>query len=253
MTPFDISLILGLGLLAGVLIGCVGIGGIILVPLLAYLGGVDIKIAIAASMFAYLLSGAVGTFVFARHKSIQWDMTTWMWVGAMPAAFLGALTVDYLPSWALELGVGSLITASGLHAIRGEDTDAGTAPPSVSNGALSGIGAVTGFISALTGTGGPLVLIPILMWRGLPVLMAIGLAQAIQLPIAALATGGNYYAGNLNLLLGCLLGIGVSVGTLVGGKLAHALPRATLRTFVALLMIGVGGLMLANFLSGALS
>ena len=50
------------------------------------------------------------------------------------------------------------------------------------------IGAITGFGSALTGTGGPVVLVPILVWCEMPILAAVGLSQAIQMPIALLAT-----------------------------------------------------------------
>ena len=52
-------------------------------------GGVDIHTAIAGAMFAYLISGAMGTIVYARHGSIRWDLTASMWLGAMPAAFRG--------------------------------------------------------------------------------------------------------------------------------------------------------------------
>src|SRR5690606_9602644 len=70
-----------LGAGAGVLIGCVGIGGVIIVPALVYLFGVPIHVAIAAAMFAFLLSGLVGTAEFARRRSIRWSMTGWMWAG----------------------------------------------------------------------------------------------------------------------------------------------------------------------------
>ncbi|MGI9418253.1 MAG: sulfite exporter TauE/SafE family protein [Geminicoccaceae bacterium] len=232
------------GLAAGLLIGCAGIGGVILVPLLSYGGGVDIHTAIAGAMFAYLISGAMGTIVYARHGSIRWDLTRSMWLGAMPAAFAGALAASVLSTTLLELCIGLLTALSGFHAlIRRTEQDRADEQP-LSRLVLASAGAVTGFLSALTGTGGPLVLIPILLWLRLPVLTAIGLGQAIQLPIAALATGGNVYAGTLDLVMGIAIGAGISIGTWVGGKLAHRLPKATLRTMVSVLLILVGGLIL---------
>lgn len=232
------------GLTAGLLIGCAGIGGVILVPLLSYGSGVDIHTAIAGAMFAYLISGIMGTIVYARHGSIRWDLTATMWLGAMPAAFAGALAASISSTKLLELCLGLLTAFSGIHALirRGEQDR--TADQPLSRLALASIGAATGFLSSLTGTGGPLVLIPILMWLRLPVLTAIGLSQAIQLPIAALATGGNLYMGTLDLAMGCAIGAGISLGTWGGGKLAHRLPQATLRTTVSLLLILVGGLIL---------
>ena len=52
-------------ILVGGLIGCIGIGGVLLVPTLIYLGGIDIRTAIAAAMFSYLLTGLIGAVIFA--------------------------------------------------------------------------------------------------------------------------------------------------------------------------------------------
>lgn len=240
----------GFGLMAGGLIGCVGVGGVILVPALVYLAGIPIKIAIAAAMFAYLLSGAVGTLAFARKKSIRWSMTMPLWLAAMPSALAGALAVNAAPGRLLELVIALLTAGSGLHALRGNGPPADAGDKEISNGYLAMAGGVTGFLSALTGTGGPLVLIPILMWVHVPVLTAIGLSQAIQLPIAVLATAGNYYAETLDISLGLIIGLGIVFGTWGGAWLAHVLPRETLRRIVAGLLTLVGGTILAKLSIG---
>lgn len=240
----DLLTLLLFGLLAGLMIGSVGIGGVILVPLLSYVGGIDLHKAIAAAMFAFLISGATGTLLYARNRSINWGMAAWLWAGAMPAALIGALAASILPTTSLELGLGLLAAVTGLHALREQGDSGMEAGRGPKPAALIAIGAVTGTLSALTGTGGPLVLIPILMWCRVPVLTAIGLSQAIQLPIGALATAGNLATGSLDLLLGAMLGIGISLGTIGGGKLAHRLPRAALRRIVCLLLIVVGSLIL---------
>ena len=68
MIFFLITLI---GLLAGTLIGAIGIGGVILVPLLSFLLGLDLHIAMSASSFSFLFPGIVGTFTYAyKHRPI---------------------------------------------------------------------------------------------------------------------------------------------------------------------------------------
>lgn len=239
--------LLGLGLVSGLMIGCIGIGGVILVPALAFAGGVPIHSAIAAAMAGFLLTGAIGTLVFARNRSIRWDLSGALWLGAMPAALAGALAASVAPSRWLEAVIGATTLLSGAHSLlqgAGDRKEDGhTAKPA----ALALIGAITGFLSALSGTGGPLVLVPILMWLGMPVLMVIGLAQAIQLPIAVLATAGNLYAGTVDLALGAILGVGLSVGTWAGAKLAHVLPRQVLRRFVSVVLLAVGVFILIRF------
>src|SRR5688572_28237091 len=59
------------GVSAGVLIGCVGIGGVILVPILVYVAAVPLPTAIAAAMCAFLVSGLVGVYVFAKAGTVD--------------------------------------------------------------------------------------------------------------------------------------------------------------------------------------
>lgn len=244
MGPIEAAAFALLGVSAGLLIGCAGIGGVIVVPVLVYLAGVPVHVAIAAAMCAFLVSGVVGTYVFAKARSIRWGMTAWMWAGAVPAAFAGALFASAVAPPFIELAIGALTAASGAHVlIRGMGAEAAEGR-ALSKPALASIGTVTGFASAMTGTGGPLVLVPILVWLEIPVLAAVGLAQAIQLPIAVAATGGNVLAGTLDIELGLLLGLGLALGTWAGAQAAHALPRAALRRFVSSLLVLVGGAIL---------
>jgi uncharacterized protein len=182
-----------LGVLAGLMIGVVGIGGVVLVPALVYFGGIPIHVAIAAAMMSYLLAGLIGTLVYAREKSFRWGMACWLCAGAMPAALAGALAAGRASSLLLEVLIGLLTAASGAHALLASPAGYDAHSNAISSPALGFIGAVTGFGSALSGTGGPLILVPILIWLDVPVLTAIGLSQAIQLPIALLATAGNFF------------------------------------------------------------
>ena len=230
-----------LGGISGLMIGCIGIGGVILVPALVFLGGIPIQIGIPAAIFAYILSGVVATFVFAKHKSIKWDMSGWLCAGAAPTAFAGAWAVSVVnPRW-LEIGLGLLTLLSGLNALRKPHAEA--APQhAISNKTMFGIGAFTGFTSSVSGTGGPLVLVPILVAASVPVLTAVGLSQVIQIPIALAATVGNLMYGTLDLGLAGVLAVTLTVGSWYGAKLAHVVPRETLRRIVsvALVVIGAG-------------
>lgn len=240
MTPLAVTLIVGLGLLAGLLIGAVGIGGVIIVPALVYVGGYPIHAAIAGAMASYILTGVIGTLFYARAKSIQWDMVGWLWAGATPAALAGALAANMAPPIVLELLIGALTLFSGLNTLRSGAIGEKSEGRRISNPVLGGIGVVTGFLSALSGTGGPLILVPILLYLELPVLTAVGLSQVIQLPIAVLATAGNIGYGTLDWVLGCLLGLGLAFGTWGGATFAHAVPRPALRRIVCLVLIVVG-------------
>jgi hypothetical protein len=233
------ALLGGLSVLVGVLIGGVGIGGVLLVPMLTYVFKVDVHVAIAAAMFSYLFSGLVGATIYARKRSIQWTMAFWLFLGAMPAAFAGAMTSAMIPPRGLELLIAILIVLAGANALltRSDDHRGERMQKPL---ALGVIGAVTGFGSALTGTGGPLLLVPILVWLKVPALTAVGLSQAIQVPIASLATVGNFIYGSVNMVIGGVIAVALMIGAAIGARLAHAVSQATLRTVVAWVLVAVG-------------
>lgn len=238
--------IAALGVLSGLMIGCIGIGGVILVPALVFLLGLQIKIAIPAAMFAYIVSGVVGSFVFARNKSIRWSLAAWLCAGAIPTAFAGAWAVSVVNSHVLEVGLGLLTLLSGINSLVTRKHANESEQGKLSNVTLSGVGAFTGFLSSVSGTGGPLVLVPILIAMKLPVLTAVGLSQVIQLPVAIAATLGNFLYGEVDLVLSAVLAAALTVGTWYGAKLAHSLPREVLRRIVAVVLVLVGLFILGN-------
>lgn len=242
------TMYLACGFLAGALIGCIGIGGVVLVPLLVYFGGVDIKLAISAAMFAFIISGLVGTFIYAQSKSIQWSMALILFIGAAPGALLGSWLVAVVDGAFLKALIGVLAVLSGVQTLRGGIKADHVDTPTLGTVPLVSIGSITGILSSLSGTGGPLVLVPLLMWLRLPVLVAIGLSQAIQLPIATFATMANLMAGNFSWIIAIGLAIGISTGSLIGAKVAHRLPTATLKIIVAVVLTLVGGFLFVDVL-----
>lgn len=234
-----------LGAISGLMIGCIGIGGVILVPALVFLAEIPIKIAIPAALLAYILSGLVATIVFASNKSIRWGMAIRLCIGATPAAFAGAWAVSAFNQLLLEACLGLLTFLSGLNSLRKQKV-VEVDDAKLSNGVLLTVGGITGFLSSLTGTGGPLVLVPVMISMSVPVLTAVGLSQAIQLPVAIAATLGNILYGKLDLTLGGILAASLTVGSWFGAKLAHAVPRTLLRGIVSVVLLLIGAFILVN-------
>ena len=113
MEPLSLFLIGFLSIFVGILIGGIGIGGILLVPMLTLIFGMGVHEAIGSAMFSYIFSGLVGAVLYARERSIRWSMAFWLFVGAIPAAFSGAFLSSVIPSWGLELFIALLIIFAG--------------------------------------------------------------------------------------------------------------------------------------------
>ncbi len=228
-----------ISLLVGILIGGIGIGGVILVPALTYLAGMEVQVAIASSMLSFLFTGMLGAAMYARRGSIRWSMSGWLCAAAMPGAYLGAATVAVAPAALLQLIIAALIVFAGVNALGTEGRHESRVTP-LGRLPLAVIGGITGFGSALTGTGGPIILVPILVWLRLPVLTAVGLSQIIQVPIGALATAGNFTYGRVNVSVGVGIAVILMIGVAIGVNIAHAIAARSLKRVVAVVLIGIG-------------
>lgn len=248
MVTSFLFVMLAIGAAVGLAIGLVGIGGVALVPLLTILFDMEIAGAIATAMASYIVAGAIGYIIYSRHGSMNWRAATPLMLGAAPGAFGGAAAVAYVPGDILAAAIAGLTIFAGANALRRPAAGAAKTSRAMNLGrtSLLGLGFFTGFASALTGTGGPVVLIPILLLMGAPVLYAIGLGQAIQVPIAVIASLYNIAAGTIDPVAAALLAIGLGAGVVAGGLLAHRIPTRRLMSLLALVLIGLGLFLIAS-------
>ena len=238
----------GSAIVAGFLIGAIGIGGVLLVPMLTYGLGINIHVAISVAMFSYIFSGAMGVFLYGRRGSIDWRTSIWLCAGGIPGAYFGSMTAWETSSLILEGILALVVLLSGLNALFQKNTEQNSKTHTGSLSLLI-LGVVTGFASAVTGTGGPLVLVPILIWLQMPALTAVGLSQVIQIPIALAATAGNIFYGEVDFILGLGIAVSLVIGVIYGAQLAHRLPKEQFRRFIAFALLLVGLLMMLAVLS----
>lgn len=243
MTPLTV---VGLALLAvavGALIGAVGVGGVLLVPALVIAGVLGPHGATATSSWAFLFTGAVGTYRYSRHGNIPWPLVRRLSVGAVPAALVGVWANQLLSGALIVIVLAAVTLFAGIHALRRSAPDRGEHLGKVTAVCT---GAVVGFGSALTGTGGPVLLVPALLALGAAPLVAVAASQAIQLPIVAMASAGYLAAGDVHIGLGSGLGIAAGLGVLAGEVVARRASAARLRVAVALACIAAGLLLLTR-------
>ena len=233
------------GVVIGIAIGAVGIGGVLLVPFLTLTLGIDVKHAIAAALLSYVPSCVVAVVLFARRGSIPWREAALLCMAALPTAWVGAHAAQQAPAGLLEAAIGALLLAGGIYALL-PPRDVAIGQRRLAPATLLGLGGGTGFVSALTGAGGAFVLLPILLLLDIPVLPAIGLGQAIALPIAGLASLANIIAGIVDPWLAAGLAVTLTLGIAIGTPIAHALPQRLLRRLLGSAVLLAGGAMLAR-------
>lgn len=227
-------------LVAGLAIGATSIGGVLVVPVLTTLAEIDPGRAVAAASLGFAFTGAAawlaGRSDDAAHsgpigRSLALDGSV------LAGAALGALTLAWLPAGLLRTAVGLIALGSGVHALIGRTRARSTALPAP---VLALLGGSVGCLSAWSGTGGPVVLLPLLALAGMPPAGAVDAAQRVQLPVALAATAVNFAAGRLDWALGTAIGLLVLAGWALGRRIARGLPAQRLRQAVAFALIGAG-------------
>lgn len=110
------------------------------------------------------------------------------------------------------------------------------------------LGGAVGFVSGLLGVAGGFILVPGLVYLGIPMKMAVGTSLAQFVASATAGTVTYYRLDAVDVFIGLLLMAGGVAGTVVGTKLNSRLPSSTLRKIFGLLMVPLGLLMLKSAL-----
>ena len=251
-----------LGIVVGVLAGLLGVGGgLILVGALIWLLplhgiGPDAAMhaALASSMASIVLTAASSAYAHHRRGSVLWPTVAWMAPGLLLGGWLGSLLAVALDGAVLKWGViGYCLLAAAqmtFGRVRAGGGDVVPAGPGMS-AAGTGIGAV----SALVGIGGGSMTVPLLVWRGVAAVRAVGTSSACGVVIGIASAAG--YA--LNAPEGALpdhaigyvylpAAIGVAVTSVLaaplGSKLAHAIGGPALKRVFAVFLVVVAGSLL---------
>jgi uncharacterized membrane protein YfcA len=229
-------------LLAGWLGGACGIGGVLMVPALAAIEHVAPHKSIAASSVAFAVMGALAFLSFRHERRVVFGHGVLM-LSVAPGAAVGALLVHSIPAHQLMAGLGLLLITSGMHGfIRPRQQEAPAPAPLV----IGCIGIVVGLGSALTGTGGAVLLIPILLAMRQPLQPTIAASIAIQLPIGGSGVVGHLVAGSIDVILAAQLSFFLVAGAIAGRWCADRVPVQLLRHAVTLLLIAVGAWILVR-------
>ena len=123
-------------LIAGLLIGLTGVGGVLLVPVLTQVLGIPVDRAIAASLLGFLVAGIVAAFVHLRRARLEPRPLVVLCLAAGTGALIGAATLDWLPAPAVRLFIALLAMLSGLHALASKPSSGRDIPSTRTLGVL---------------------------------------------------------------------------------------------------------------------
>jgi len=116
----SIAIGIGIGLLAGVLAGMLGVGGgVILVPGMVLLLGVEQHTAQGVSLAVITLMALVGAFTHYRQENVRLGLALWIIPAAVIFSFLGGLVADTIDASLLRQIFGALLIVTGIVMVLG--------------------------------------------------------------------------------------------------------------------------------------
>ena len=257
MAPLSLEVLLVLvvvSVFAG--IGCTttGAGGIfVTIALFAFTPLSSAEVAGTAHV-VFAAVGVIGAIGFARSgELLESDgrlLAAVLSASSVLGALAGAGLNAYVSRRLFSAVLGILAGTTGLVLCYGQRRDL----PSVAavDATASGgrlvfgiVGLALGLASGLAGIGGPILAVPALVTLGVPLLLAVGVAQVQAIFISGFAAGGYHLQGAISPFFASLTGIPTVVGAVAGWLIAHRVDPDRLELLLGVLLVPVGAYLIA--------
>jgi uncharacterized protein len=228
------------GVIGGILSGAFGVGGgILMVPLLIGLAGMDQKRASATSLVAIIPTAIAGSAAYFANGEVDLLVALLVAIGGVAGAYLGAKLLKRIPivwlRWLfIALLVGIAIRLFLIAPERGAEVEV-----DVFVGlALVASGLFMGVASGLFGIGGGVILVPLLITGfGAGDLVAKGTSLLVMVPTATVGTITNVRGGMVDVKAGAVVGLAATLASFIGVALAFLVPPQLSGILFAILLI----------------
>jgi uncharacterized membrane protein YfcA len=230
------------GLGAGFLSGLFGVGGgILIVPGLVLVLGMEQRLAHGTSLGAILPIAAAGVVGYALEGAVDWSAGGLIIIGAIGGAVVGARLLGRTPDRTLRLAFAAFLFATAVRLLVNTPAPSGRGPLSVWLGVgLVALGVVSGLLAGLLGVGGGVIIVPVLVVLfAVPDPVAKGTSLLVIIPTAMSGTVVNLRRRNIDVRVAAIVGL-IGAGAAYGGsKLATNIGSHLSSVLFAALLLAV--------------
>lgn len=227
------TIAVGIGVAAGLLGGMFGVGGgLVIVPGLIALLGMDRRIAHGTSLAATLPIAVASLITYMWFGNVDWPVAGCLALGSIVGAIVGTSLLRVIPRRPLTLAFVVIILAASVRLFLSDDVSGRSALTVLSALALVGIGFVTGTVAGLLGVGGGVVMVPamVVLFSMQPVL-AKGTSVAVIVPTALMGTARNTKHSNADLRSAILIGpagvVSAAIGAVIADRISDTVSNVT--------------------------
>lgn len=237
-----------ISLVGGIGITAIGPGGVLVTIALFLLTDLSPAEVAGTAIMTHIGTGVLGSLVYVRSGQLREPHTRQLAVvlslAAIVATPVGVLLNTRISGEVFGLLLAALVITVGASVFHRErqrrpgDHEAGGRFRGWRSQAA--VGAGVALVSGLFGLGGPMIAVPVMVLLGVPMLQALGSAQAQSIVLASVGTVVYLAHDAIVWPLVVLTGVPELVGVWIGWKVAHALPRRPLTYTLAVSLVVLG-------------
>jgi hypothetical protein len=234
-------LLIAVGVAAGFLSGIFGVGGgILVVPGLTLIAGMDQRLAHGTSLAAILPISLASLITYWGHQHVDWPVAMWLSYGAVAGSIIGTRLLAVASKRTLGLIFASVLIASAIRLFIATQGNGRAELHITMILALVTIGLVTGALAGLLGVGGGVVMVPaMIVLFGLSSVIAKGTSIAVIIPTSIMGTIRNRSRKNVDLSAAMIVGCAGILSAIAGGFISGLLSDTMSNVLFALLLVVV--------------
>jgi uncharacterized protein len=244
--------LLPLGFAAGILGSMIGLGGgIIIVPVLTFLGFPP-TVAASNSLFAALSNAIASTISYSKQKRIEFSLGIKLGLLTIPGTVLGAVISSDVSSDLFKILFGMILVISAAYIFLRKKLE--TKEKTLSKQmVVFAVGAsfFAGIVSSFFGIGGGIIFVPLMVvGMGMAMKRSAPTSQLILLFASLSGVIVHSLLGHPDFLQAGLLAIGSFFGGLVGARLSLDIKERYLQILVSVVILIAAGKLFVDSLSG---
>ena len=228
----------------GFLCGATSIGGILLIPAIQFSTGMPLPLASGTALCSFFFTAVVGTWLHWRGGNLQKNIVLPQCIGAATFGCFGALTKYVVGAVALNTILAVFIILSGIAALRPPRPMSSMETEKGRFRYLVFVGSFAGFMAGLTGMGGPILSIPLVIVMGFSPFAAVAAAQPFQMFACFSGSIGNILIDQIDWTVAILSVFLQSAGVWAGIRVARRMETVRLKKAIACLCIFTGCFMM---------
>lgn len=229
--------------IVGILGGLTGVGGVLLVPALTVILGMSTHIATGTVLASFVLPAIYTTWLYAKRGAFDIQLVIPLAIGGFLCGYIGAAYKVYTSAATITLVLACMVITAGMNALSPPKPglfNIGAASLQKRRIFLFTLGCFVGLLGGLAGSGGAVLIVPVMIFCGFPTVATISASILYSVPSGISGSIANILNGYIDWTTLAWVIVVQFFGMNTGVYLSSKVSVDMLRKIVAVICIATG-------------